>query len=109
MTGDVLAARARNGTTGPEPVPHPDEIIIDFDNGEVRVDGPGTEGQKAALDQLRAMRPQLERNLTEISKQIEAEPHNSELLERQKRWKMMIRLIEEDDLRRARRAARQSA
>jgi hypothetical protein len=106
--GRVLAARARDGTTGPEPVPHPDDIIIDFDNGEVRIDGPASEVQKAAWDKLRAMRPQLERNLIEISKQIEAEPSNSVLRERQKRWKMMKRLLEVDDLRRARRSARQS-
>jgi uncharacterized protein DUF5681 len=34
--GRVLAERARKGTTGPEPVPHPDDVIIDYDTGEVR-------------------------------------------------------------------------
>ena len=29
--GHVLAERARNGTTGPEPVPHPDDVIIDHE------------------------------------------------------------------------------
>jgi|SRR6516225_1987923 len=46
--GHVLAERARNGTTGPEPVPHPDDVIIDHETGEVRIDGPVMEEQKAA-------------------------------------------------------------
>jgi hypothetical protein len=27
----VLAERARTGTTGPEPVPHPDDVLIDYE------------------------------------------------------------------------------
>ena len=38
--GPVLAERARSGTSGPEPVPHPDDVIIDPVTGEVRIDGP---------------------------------------------------------------------
>jgi Family of unknown function (DUF5681) len=37
--GRVLAERARSGATGPEPAPHPDDIIIDPKTGEVRFDG----------------------------------------------------------------------
>src|ERR1700738_4361274 len=29
----VLAERARTGTTGPEPVPHPDGVLIDYETG----------------------------------------------------------------------------
>jgi hypothetical protein len=36
----VLADRARTGATGPEPVPHPDDVIIDDITGEVRFTGP---------------------------------------------------------------------
>jgi hypothetical protein len=53
--GHVLAERARNGTTGPEPVPHPDDVIIDHETGEVRIDGPVMEEQKAAEERLQAM------------------------------------------------------
>jgi len=66
----VLAERACDGTTGPEPVTHPDDVIIDYKTGDVRIDGPVLEEQKAAWDQLRAMWPELERNLMEINKQI---------------------------------------
>src|ERR1700731_1147638 len=55
----VLAERARKGTTGPEPVPHPDDVIIDIDTGEIRIDGPVMEEQNEARDQLRARWPDL--------------------------------------------------
>jgi hypothetical protein len=53
----VLAERARSGATGPEPVPHPDDVIIDSETGEVRYDGPVNEEQKAAQKRLRANWP----------------------------------------------------
>jgi hypothetical protein len=40
--------RARAGTTRPEPVPHPDDVIIDYETGKVRFDGPIDEEQKTA-------------------------------------------------------------
>jgi len=46
--GLILAERARNGTTGPEPVPHPDDVIIDYGTGGVRIDGPVMYEQKEA-------------------------------------------------------------
>ena len=48
----ILAERARNGTTGPEPVPHPDEVIIDLQTGEVRIEGPVLQEQKEARESL---------------------------------------------------------
>lgn len=49
-----LAERKRKGTMGPEPVPHPDEVVIDYRTGEVRIEGPVLEEQKDAQDELRA-------------------------------------------------------
>ena len=40
----IFAERARMGTTGPEPVPHPDDVIIDYDTGKIRFDGPVVNG-----------------------------------------------------------------
>jgi hypothetical protein len=42
----VLAERARTETTGPEPVPHPDDILIDYEAGNIRIDGPVMEDQR---------------------------------------------------------------
>jgi hypothetical protein len=82
--GRVLAERARSGATGPEPVPHPDDVIIDSETGEVRYDGPVNEEQKATQKWLRARWPDLERCLMQINEQLESDPKNSELRKQQR-------------------------
>ena len=41
------------GVPAPEPLPHPDDIIIDMRNGGVRVYGPWTKEEKVVWDKLR--------------------------------------------------------
>jgi hypothetical protein len=45
-----LARRAKLGITGWEPVPHPDQIHIDFDANTVSITGPRTREEKVALE-----------------------------------------------------------
>jgi hypothetical protein len=92
----VLAQRARKGTTGPEPVPHPDEVIIDYETGNIRIDGPVMEDQKQARDQLRAMWPKLERELMGINEQIESDPNNLSLRKRQKELTKIVSFVRDD-------------
>ena len=47
-----LDRRRRFGHTGPEPLPHPDDIIIDMRTGEVVIQGPMTKEDKAEWDRL---------------------------------------------------------
>lgn len=42
-----LATRAAQGLTGPAPLPHPDDLIVDFQSGKVMAAGPMTPDQKA--------------------------------------------------------------
>ena len=88
--GLLLAQRARSGATGPEPVPHPDDVIIDYRTGEVRIDGPVMEEQKAAEEQLKALWPHLERDLMELNKQIESDPNDVSLRKLQKELMMIV-------------------
>ena len=46
--------RRRLNLTGPEPLPHPDHIVIDPRTGDVRIDGPMTKEDKVKWDGLRA-------------------------------------------------------
>jgi Family of unknown function (DUF5681) len=92
----VLAERRRKGTTGPEPVPHPDEVIIDYKTGNIRIDGPVMEDQKQARDQLRAMWPKLERELMGINEQIESDPNNLSLRKRQKELTKIVSFVRDD-------------
>ncbi len=41
----------RDGLPIPNPVPHPDDIILDPNNGDVRIHGPQTDEQKRDLDE----------------------------------------------------------
>jgi hypothetical protein len=77
--GRILAERARTGATGPEPVPHPDDIIIDPKTGEIRFDGPSLEQEKAAQEAFRAMWPKFEQMLSETNAKLESDPNNPEL------------------------------
>jgi hypothetical protein len=101
----VLAERARKGTTGPEPVPHPDDVIIDSETGEVRIDGPVMEEQKEARDQLRARWPDLELLLTEINEEIESDPNNLSLRKQQKTTTKIVNWLRDDALKRRMRDA----
>ena len=92
----IFAERARTGTTGPEPVPHPDDVLIDYETGNIRIDGPVMEDQKQARDQLRAMWPKLERELMGINEQIESDPNNLSLRKRQKELTKIVSFVRGD-------------
>jgi hypothetical protein len=96
----IFAERARTGTTGPEPVPHPDDVLIDYETGNIRIDGPVMEDQKQAQDQLRAMWPKLERELMGINEQIESDPNNLSLRKRQKELTKIVSFVRYDVQRR---------
>ena len=101
----VLAERARKGTTGPEPVPHPDDVIIDYDIGEVRFDGPVDEEQKAAQNRVRTMWPNMEQLLKEINEEIESNPNDLTLRKTQKRMTKIVNWLRDDALKRRMRDA----
>ncbi len=42
----------RRGVPRPEPVPHPDEVVLDMNTMEVRFNGPSTDGEKAEWDHM---------------------------------------------------------
>lgn len=47
-----LERRAKHGVVGPDPLPHPDDVIIDPDTATVRVLGPMTKEDKLWLDEV---------------------------------------------------------
>jgi hypothetical protein len=96
--GRVLAERARSGATGPEPVPHPDDVIIDSETGEVRYDGPVNEEQKAAEEWLRANSQEIKRCLMQINEQLESDPKNSELRKQQREFAKFVGWLRDDML-----------
>ena len=103
--GPVLAERARSGASGPEPVPHPDDVIIDFKRGEVRIDGPVSEQEKAAQEWLRANSMEFVLSLARINEKLKSDPKNSELRKQQKELAKTIDWLTKDARRRAMRDA----
>ena len=101
----VLAERARKGTTGPEPVPHPDEVIIDYETGDIRIDGPVMEEQKEAQNQLRASWPDIEQSLKETNEEIEFDPNDLTLRKQQKIITKIVNWLRDDALKRRMRDA----
>ena len=69
-----LAKRAKLGVTGYEPVPHPDQIHIDFDANTVSITGPRTREEKAALEaEIEAENQEMREWLLEGRARLEAE------------------------------------
>ena len=62
-----LARRAALGITGPEPLPHPDDIVIDMKTGQVIVKGPMTKEEKVVWDRLPARIDECTREIEELS------------------------------------------
>ena len=88
--GPILQQRARTGTTAPEPMLHPDDIIIDMATGAVTIDGPVLEEQKRAQDQICERRVEFLRDLMEVEMRLETDPTNAELRARKKELKKVF-------------------
>ena len=93
----------------PEPVPHPDDVIIDIETGDVRFDGPVDEEQKAAQEWLRAETPKMVRRLMQINEQLESDPKNSELRKQQRELAKMVDWYYDDALKQAEKRAMRDA
>jgi Family of unknown function (DUF5681) len=102
----VLAERARNGTTGPEPVPHPDDIVIDDITGEVRFTGPIMEEQRQAEEWMRANWLELEKGRPKLEFMLQADPDNLELLKHKDTLSKIRDWFYKDSLKRTIRDAR---
>jgi hypothetical protein len=70
---DELERRKHLGFTHlPEPLPHPDHIVIDFEKGKAHIVGPRTKEEKAAVDALLRNKQLLINELGEIRAAITA-------------------------------------
>ena len=64
-TGIRLAYRKTTGTTGPEPLPHPDHVIIDMKTGDVRIKGPMTKEDRKRWDKFRERKAECDMSIAE--------------------------------------------
>ncbi len=62
-----LERRERLGVSGPEPIPHPDHVIIDMDTGRVKICGPLTKEDKVKWDHMRDLLEQSDSVIDELT------------------------------------------
>jgi hypothetical protein len=79
---NVFAECDRRGIERPDPVPHPDDVVIDYKTGEVRINGPVMTEQKDARETLIYNKKEFEKNLERCIKAMEANPDDLELRRR---------------------------
>jgi LmbE family N-acetylglucosaminyl deacetylase len=63
-----LERRKKHGIQAPDPVPHPDHVVIDFATGSVRIIGPMTKDEKVIWDAWRKSNGQESPELAELLK-----------------------------------------
>lgn len=65
-----LERRKRLGIQAPDPLPHPDHVVIDMRTGEVCITGPMTKEEKADWDWMRGRKEELETELQELEQML---------------------------------------
>ena len=77
-----LQRRAAQGiTTLPDPLPHPDQVVLDMDTGTVRLTGPLTSEDKAKHDQWKAQAKDLEESVAALKDNLTTETDPDERLD----------------------------
>lgn len=71
-----LERRQALGVVGPEPLPHPDDIVIDMKTGEAQVFGPMTKEEKVIWDRLRERLDDSNDEIAELRK-LAADPESA--------------------------------
>lgn len=71
---EELQRRLRHGIVAPDPIPHPDDIEIDTNTGEVIVKGPMTKEEKVKWDKIRATKSDLLQEVAELRQELADNP-----------------------------------
>lgn len=69
-----LERRQRLGIVAPDPLPHPDHIVINYRTGEVTIKGPMTKEEKARYDMFAKAKVEFQAELDELEQLLRDEP-----------------------------------
>jgi hypothetical protein len=72
-----LERRKNHGIQAPDPVPHPDHVIIDVVTGSVRITGPMTKEEKAVWDQFRQGQAGAIQEVAELEGLLKRDPNKT--------------------------------
>lgn len=76
-----LERRRKFGITGPDPLPHPDHVVIDMNSGTVRITGPMTKEEKIVWDLVKQDSSEFKEQLAELE-ELASRRSNMEIAER---------------------------
>ena len=97
-----LERRKTYGIDAPEPVPHPDHLVLDMNRGLVLIKGPVTKEDKIRCDKLRERKAECDRTIEAIGsllKRCRSEPRRNALmneLAQEKRLRERIEMVVPD-------------
>ena len=80
-----LERRRRLGIQSPDPIPHPDDVIIDMKTGQVKIIGPMTKEDKAEWDRIWDRVEECDRSIRELTEDL-----------KQRRNKQIRKFMEDD-------------
>ena len=72
-----LERRQRLGIVAPDPLPHPDHIVINYRTGEVAIKGPMTKEEKAKYDMFAKAKVEFQAELDELNSCCATSPTTS--------------------------------
>ncbi len=72
-----LCRTSNPGVTGPEPLPHPDDLDIDMKTDRVIVKGPMTKEEKVVWDRLRARLDECDREIKELTAMLQCRKNSA--------------------------------
>lgn len=87
---EELARRQRIGSPEPDPIPHPDDIIINMQTGAVEIHGPMTPEQKRLWDQAPQVLKDIDEELAELAEMEKADP-SSQFAEDERKHLLRLR------------------
>jgi len=73
-----LERREKLGLDLPPPLPHPDDIVIDMNTGQVKVKGPFTKEQKADWDHLRGRKAECIEAIAQYEQELREDPNRED-------------------------------
>ena len=90
-----LARRERLGIiNAPEPLPHPDHVLIDVREGTARIVGPATREEKAEWDHWVSRKAIFEEELQELQATLEEETDEGRIIEISNEVERSVRVLE---------------
>ena len=91
-----LERRKALGITGPEPLPHPDHVVIDMRAGTAAIRGPATKEERAKWDKLAAHKAEFQAELQEFEEMLRKPRcrHRDVIREEIKRTKQVLEIFE---------------